>query len=457
MKKIILFAAVAAAVLSGCARNEVQTPVMDGEAVSFGAYSGRVQTKAGVTDDINLDALKTYGFGVFATFSGTEEFSTANDNFMYNQQVAYGASAWEYSPVRYWPNPTSGDPQYVSFFAYAPYCEPGSSETSGITRFSIDETTGHNMVHYAFANNEPNVDLMWGYQTGANLKDADKDSDINANLTREDGTIHFTFRHVLAKLGGSQEAVTDPDDPAYTPNGLIIVANPTADPTESYIEGTPGDFGTDTGTKITVSKIIVKSAPADGTLTDINGDIVSYSTGIQRATLDLYTGKFSLTTTNPIEFEQVISADAAEVAAGASELADWLKEVPGVTAFADVNKGVTKKPVNVYKDEFNPIILLPGTAPVVDVTITYTVRTYDPKLPDKEFTEVPQTVTGRVLFPTIDENKKYNLKIILGLADVNFEATVQDWTDGNDPDDDDDDTTPTTTPVDITVDLPANN
>ena len=461
MKKIILFAAFAA-VMAGCAKNDVKTAVLPEDAVSFGAYTGRVQTKAGVTDDINLDALKEHGFGVFATFTGTDKYEASDNNFMYNQKVAYGTSAWEYSPIRYWPNPTGGQEakdQYVSFFAYAPYCEPGASETTGIKGFDIDATSKHNLVYYAFAPNAANVDLLWGYKTGADFTDGNIDNDINIDLTRSANTIKFTFRHLLSKLAGSQEGITDPDAPGYKANGLIIVANPTAGPTDDYIAGTIDDFGTATGTKITISKIILESAPADGVLTDINGNIVSYATEPQTATLDLYTGKFTLDSDTPkaLQFRQEISADATEVAAGASELAEWLKEVPGVTDFSAVNKGVTKQPVNAYKDEANPIILIPGTAPVLNVTITYTVRTYDAKLP-KTFTEVPQTVFKQIKFPTIEENKKYNLKMILGLNDAAFEATVEDWSLGRA-----DISGPAGVPDgviddydDVTVDLPAN-
>ena len=471
MKKIIFFALIATAVLAGCARVEtVETPADNQYAIDFGGYSGNVITKAGVTDDMNLDALKTHGFGVFATYTGTDDFDAfggADNLFMNNEKVAYStaATAWTYSPIRYWPNPTGGksaDDQHVSFFAYAPHCTPAAGETTGITGFDTqavvgtDPTTGdpitvkHNLVHYAFDPAGPNVDLMWGYKTKTVIPGtpATTSYTVNKDLTRTAGTVHFVFRHMLSKLGGSQEGITDPTASGYKANGLIIKASPTADPTNAYITGTPGEFGSDTGTKITVSEIIVESAPeTEGTpaaaVKDINGNDVVYATTSQPGTLDLYTGKFTLDGTpaaapKPVRFYQKISADATAVAAGASELADYLKEVPGVTDFSQIKTGVIKQPRNVYADESNPIILLPGTAPVVDVTITYTVRTYDAKLPARSatvanstYTEVPQTVFGRVCFPTIEENKKYNLCIILGLNDVKFSATVEDWTPGN--------------------------
>ena len=471
MKKNLLLPALAAAVLAGCTRVEtVETPADNRYAIDFGGYSGNVITKAGVTDDMNLSALQQHGFGVFATYTGTDDFDAfggADNLFMNNEKVAYSetATAWTYSPIRYWPNPTGGksaDDQHVSFFAYAPHCTPAAGETTGITGFDTqvvvgaDPTTGdpitvkHNLVRYAFDPAGPNVDLMWGYKTKTVIPGtpATTSYTVNKDLTRTAGTVHFVFRHMLSKLGGSQEGETDPTKPGYKANGLIIKASPTADPTNAYITGTPGEFGSDTGTKITVSEIIVESAPeTEGTpaaaVKDINGNDVVYATAPQPGTLDLYTGKFTLDGTpapapKPVRFYQKISADVTAVAAGASELADYLKEVPGVTDFSQIKTGVIKQPRNVYADESNPIILLPGTAPVVDVTITYTVRTYDAKLPARSatvanstYTEVPQTVFGRVCFPTIEENKKYNLCIILGLNDVKFSATVEDWTPGN--------------------------
>ena len=453
MKKTVIFAAIAALILASCAKNETFNKVsVIEDAVTFGAYSGRVQTKAGATDDMNLDALKEHGFGVFATYSGTDAYETltaATNDFMNNQLVKYydangdGTTGWEYAPLKYWPNPTNGkdkDDQKVSFFAYAPYAEPTATETIGITGFSIDATTGHNLVHYGFSNNknDHNVDLMWGYKT----KDSSTNPatyTINNNLVRTANDVAFVFQHMLAKLGGSQEGtITDPTDPAYVANGLIIKANPTADPTTEYGIVGSSDFGGAKGTKITVSKIIVESAPEEdpvGTpVLDANGNPVVYATGIQTGKLDLYTGEFVLDgTAAPVQFIQTLTDDDAEITAGTadSRLADIIAEPTSAFAsFAALPTGVTKTAVNVYKDESAPIILVPGTAPVVDVTITYFVRTYDEKLP-AGYTEIPQTVWNRVKFPTIEKNKKYNLLMILGLNDVKLVATVEDWETGS--------------------------
>ena len=452
MKKSIIFAAVAAIVLAGCTKNETYVKNYDEEAVSFGAYSGRTLTKGGITDDMNLKALAEHGFGVFATYSGTNDFETAGatDDFMFNQQVtsADEGSTWTYSPLKYWPNPTNGqaaDDQKVSFFAYAPYADDAAiaDATYGITGFSIDGTTKHNMLSYTFSKDKPNVDLMWGYKT--------KSGDpavytINNNLTRTTDNVKFVFQHLLSKLGGSQEG-TDPSvdpytDPSYVANGLVVKASPVSDPTAEYGNVALGDFGGDKGTKITISKIVIESAPAtEGTpavpVTDIDGNNLSYATAVQTGTLDLYTGEFELVGPQNIQFSQTITNKVDDPATpedestnSDSELADFLKEPASFTTFAALPKGVVKKAINVYKDESNPIILVPGTKPVVDITVTYTVRTYDEKLGSKKCSEVPQTVFGRIKFAEIKKNCKYNIVMILGLNNVKFEASVEDWTKG---------------------------
>lgn len=450
MKKSIIFAAVAAIVLAGCSKNETYVVNTEKDAVSFGAYSGRTLTKAGPTDDMNLDALKDLGFGVFATYSGTADYSEATNDFMYNQLVNFDGSAWTYSPIKYWPNPTNGqaaDDQKVSFFAYAPYADPeaaAADNSYGITGFSIDGTTKHNMLSYTFSKDKPNVDLMWGYKT--------KSGDpavytINGNLTRTTDNVKFIFQHLLSKLGGSQEGnpgTPNPyDDASYVANGLVVKASPVSDPTEEYGNIALGDFGGDKGSKITISKIVIGSAPEidaiSGTpVTDIDGNPISYATADQTGKLDLYTGEFTLDgAAQNIQFSQTITnlvddpatpEDESDATAN-SEIADFLKEPASFTAFNELPKGVVKKAINVYKDESNPIILVPETKPVVDITVTYYVRTYDEKLP-AGYSEVPQTVFGRIKFPAIKKNTKYNIVMILGLNNVKFEAEVEDWETG---------------------------
>ena len=459
MKKSIILAAVAALVLTGCSKNETFVKVTDQEAVSFGAYSGRTVTKGGPAVDMNLDSLKKHGFGVFATYTGTDTFESlandkgAKDDFMANQQVSFDGANWVYSPVKYWPNPTDGqdaNDQKVSFFAYAPYTDSTSvDKTYGITGFSKEvanddpndpssPTHLHNIVNYTFSKDKPNVDLMWGYQTKVTSTDPVTYT-INNNLTRTTNPVRFVFQHLLSKLGGSQEgAAANPnpyDDSTYVANGLVVKANPVSlDPTNG--------FGTNNGTKITISKIVIASAPevdakSGQPVKDIDGNPISYATKDLTGKLDLYTGIFKLDTTAlNIKFSQTITnmvddtTTAYNEAKPDSELADSLKEPATFTDFASLPRGVVAKAINVYKSESSPVILIHGTKPVIDITVTYTVRTYDAKIDGKECSEVPQTVFGRIKFAEIKKNTKYNIVMIIGLNDVKFEAVVEDWTTG---------------------------
>ena len=113
--------ALAAVALTGCQKDEVLNQVPQDNAIEFGTYVGRdAQTKAYVIDN---DQLAKDGFGVFAYYTGTNNFSTSDTpNFMYNQRVDKGTNGqnanWIYNPIKYWPN---NENDKLSFFAYAPH------------------------------------------------------------------------------------------------------------------------------------------------------------------------------------------------------------------------------------------------------------------------------------------------------------------------------------------------
>ena len=177
MKKLIYFAVLSALVLNSCAKKEAESPVFDdNNAVSFGLYSQRPQTKAAT--DMTLDNLKTSGFGVFAFYTAQTawaSYSASTPNFMNNQKVIYDAtgSKWKYDPVKYWSN-NSGDK--FSFFAYAPYA-------SGKTWSSTDKSI-------AFTVNA-DVTLQEDLLFAPGLVDK----------TRTKDALTFAFQHALARIG----------------------------------------------------------------------------------------------------------------------------------------------------------------------------------------------------------------------------------------------------------------
>jgi YD repeat-containing protein len=141
MKKLFLFVA-AAAMFAACSETEVldqaaQQQVSEQGGIKFDVYTQRNVTRGGgYTGDITNKTIagKDKGFGVFAYYTASEQYSTsAKPNFMYNQKIwteteaTYG-TLWKYEPVKYWPNEygsaaISDDTDYVTFFAYAPWTE----------------------------------------------------------------------------------------------------------------------------------------------------------------------------------------------------------------------------------------------------------------------------------------------------------------------------------------------
>ena len=223
MKKTIILAAFAALTLGACTKVEtVETKAP--EAVTFGVYVPKAtQTKvggeAGSQTTISLGKAAGPGFGVFAFYSDNSTGGTTNDynpsssnfipNFMWNQQVkgngdgSAAATAWTYSPVKYWPNEynssvTDQGIDKLTFFAYAPWVDADKStgevegETEGITHVSSNAlTVGDPTLTYVMPSDVANlVDVL--YADATNLK----------NLTKPAGNtaVLFPFKHALTSV-----------------------------------------------------------------------------------------------------------------------------------------------------------------------------------------------------------------------------------------------------------------
>lgn len=111
-----------------------QTPV---------AFTARLDGEEATRAEINTENLTS--MGVFACYTGQSDWTeSSTSNFMYNQPVEKSASAWTYTPIKYWPN-MEGDK--LSFFAYAPHSEKvkgfatygyNSSNATGFPTFSYE-------------------------------------------------------------------------------------------------------------------------------------------------------------------------------------------------------------------------------------------------------------------------------------------------------------------------------
>lgn len=253
-----MMAAAAGMMLAACSEDNLQvanTPqqAVSDVAVGFDTYlSQSNKTRAGMTDvmtnaKLQYSEAEKGGFGVFAVqhnasivaqskekatnyrigdWATAEGNNAVAPNFMWNQGVFYSASAWGYTPLKYWPNETYVDMQTtpaqsqtpgspgtekrtrdrVSFFAYAPYINftaavgsnypttaGASTQYPGVINYtpygSSATTTGTDglsgikaITGYQYANDDPkvyyqvettkpenSVDLLWGVAPAGGL------------------------------------------------------------------------------------------------------------------------------------------------------------------------------------------------------------------------------------------------------------------------------------------------
>ena len=212
--------------LSACTASDDQLPSRPDESRAIGITASIASadesdsvTRTSATEYNTTEALKTLGFGVFASNTGLHRYSDSNvsSNFMYNEHVEWNAtaSAWTYSPIKYWPNgegeANTGDnsatgqyDHFVSFFAYAPYSDnDGSAPATNsagycIQSFSLQHEVTNPWLNYrlypqtdaadqAFLTNQ--VDLLWANPL------------IDRTKQTTTGRLPFEFKHALACVG----------------------------------------------------------------------------------------------------------------------------------------------------------------------------------------------------------------------------------------------------------------
>jgi len=291
---------------------------------------------------------------------------------------------------------------------------------------------------------------------------------VAADLTKQktNGTVNFLFKHALAKIGGSfvggSSGVDGSDEDGTTPtSGLMVILDIDKDGAEfgnslfPYAEGPTAT--TPYNTKVTINRIVLESEKqltaagvnAIQTNSTFNYNDATYTEPLHN------TGIFNLVTGlwSNIEYSSPTSAateprvNTIVPATGNSTVDDAqdailnhnIAEPDGFTDLPRANRtkegfeslpiGVTTVAKNVYEGEVQPFVFLPGTFPIITITVDYTVRTYDAKLANN-YTEVRQRITKRLyILEEIVLNKQYNILMHLGLTSVKFDATVDDWDD----------------------------
>ena len=344
-------------------------------AVQFGTYlNGGKESRAGHVGDIITTQLQQSkdqggGFGVFAYFTGSTDWSSSSEptpNFMYNQLVTYNSTdnKWTYSPIKYWPNgnatadnqqATGEDGGKVSFFAYAPYvdvtqnsndatknAEP-SGKDNGIIALTGNKGTGNPKVTYKLDASNP-VDLLWGtrssttsynlagYPSGGSQTDTGGDTKkVNTNLTKQTigETVDFTFKHTLARIGGSPITINNAE------YGGVYVALDIDDNTHSSIdreEDTDGNYLT----LVTVNSITIANTTDNDNRA--NSNIKS------RGVFDLCNGTWDVTSAEEMTINDVVNFSSDGTTKGINKDFAEPSSVPTFTSGSEKGwsmKGVT--------------------------------------------------------------------------------------------------------------------
>lgn len=196
------FVAAAALLLWACGEHKddewipLQTPVQIVTRVQEPA------TKAPVGDSFaNGDKI-----GVFGFYHDNSTWSTDPDNkpdYMYNQLMTYNATtlAWEYSPVKYWPNETgpslSTGTDLLSFWGYHPH---NGSLPDGVTLNPVKSngdsytSASTGLPDIAFTQSTTAGDSQVDLMVSDLVKDQTYEYEINS------GVVVLPFSHALSKV-----------------------------------------------------------------------------------------------------------------------------------------------------------------------------------------------------------------------------------------------------------------
>lgn len=221
-KKFVMgIAAMAALTLVSCSSDDLDSfsdNSSKNEAISFDGYLGRsavaVNGSRGSVLDVTTLQNSAEGFGVFGHYNEADGQEFGHDLFN-NQQVTYKASAWTYSPLRFWP--TSG---HIDFLAYAPYD----------SKYDNTVTNDNRKLEFEVISDIKNQkDLLY-----ANAVDQTLDKISSAGKK-----VKFTFNHALSKLGYKVKLSGNysPDNATFTLKKITLAGSPDGATKAFYTKG----------------------------------------------------------------------------------------------------------------------------------------------------------------------------------------------------------------------------
>lgn len=135
---------------------------------------------------------------------GGQEFGSDLFN---NQQVKYKASAWTYSPLKFWP--TQG---HIDFLAYAPYDSKYADKVSKDNQ-KLEFTVNSDIT--------AQKDLLWANNAVGQTKD---------NISTTGNKVKFHFYHALSRLGYTVKLYGNGDyssnKATFTVNKITLAGSP---------------------------------------------------------------------------------------------------------------------------------------------------------------------------------------------------------------------------------------
>jgi len=192
--------------------------------------------------DIDNTELQSRGFGVYAFYTGTEEYSSATDSSAYrkfglvlnNRKFEYATSTWSNSgKAEFWP---ASDGENLTLFAYAPWDTwNGLVQYDGkVPTIQYDNFVAQNL---SVAELSKQRDLLWGTNTSG---------DPHKNVEKDDydpeGTVDFHFRHAVAKVRLNVKGTLPGEVRNQTASGTVTGSNGAAgDPENEETNSVVGD------------------------------------------------------------------------------------------------------------------------------------------------------------------------------------------------------------------------
>lgn len=389
------------------------------------------------TDGGKGGKVSFFAYAPYVALSTSEDLASADGGIiMINNDAQYGGNTKEENPTVEYVVASKGEKVVDLLWGTAGTASPGvtGAANTGVAASSDGSATAYQKA------------ILPGYT-------------VNADLTKQktNGKVEFAFKHALAKVGGSTIYSNNPS--GVSQYGLMVVLD--LDDQKGAegggkMEKNPGGTGYPDQTKApNLTKVTVQDVQIVGrSLIPYNSKnpgedgYVAHYLESNRGTFDLATGKWSLanggsvtkggeaTVTHKITSKKSSTDDqnakAGELSTEIAEPAALKYPSPAdagqrITNFEELPEGVTTTAQNVYKSEAYPLVFIPGTYPELTITVTYTVRTYDPNL-YRKYTEVTQKITKKVTFKqAVELNKQYSLLMHLGLTSVKFSATVAEW------------------------------